>query len=114
MSIISRMRRQNAVYWPYSSVNEFGVKVVGSPVAIKCRWEDKSEEFLDSNGEIQISNAVVYVDRDTPIGGILMLGTISNITDAVDIKENEGAFEIRRFDNLPNLKAKEYLKTAYL
>ena len=114
MNIISRMRKQDAVYWPYSSTSAFGVKVVGDPVAIKCRWESKSEEFLDSEGEVQMSNAVVYVDRDTPMGGILMLGTTDDITDSVNIKENDGAWEIRRFDNLPNLRATEFLKTAYL
>lgn len=114
MSVIKKMRRQNAVYWPYSSVNEFGVKQVGSPVAIRCRWEDVSETFLDSLGEQQVSNAVVYVDRDTPAGGILMLGVLTDITDSVNIKENVGAWEIRKFENLPTFKATEFLKTAYL
>lgn len=114
MGIIKTMRRQQAVFWPFVSTNQFGKKVVGDPVQIKCRWEDVTEEFLDSNGEVQMSNAVVYVDRDTPIGGILMLGTLADITDETDIKENNGAWEIRRFDNLPNFRATEFLKTAYL
>ena len=114
MRIINRMRKQDAVYWPFVSVNEFGVKAVGSPVAIRCRWEDRNEEFLDANGERQMSMAIVYVDRDAPVGGVLMLGTTADITDAVNIKENAGAFEIRRFDNLPDIKANEFLKTAYL
>ena len=114
MSIIKRMRKQTAVYWPFSSVDNFGQKVVGSPVLIGCRWEDKSIEFLDSDGETQMSNAIVYVDRDTPIGGILMLGVLADITDPVNIKENEGAWEIRRYDNLPNLRATEFLKTVHL
>lgn len=114
MSIIKTMRKQQAVYWPYIITDEFGVKQVGSPVLIKCRWEARNEEFLDAEGERQMSKAIVYVDRDTPNGGILMLGVLADITDPVNIKENDGAWEIRRFDNLPDLKAKEFLKTAYL
>ena len=114
MSLIKRMLKQTAVYWPFLSADQFGVKVVGSPVQIKVRWENKSEEFLDVDGERQISNSVVYVDRDTPVGGILMLGTSADITDTVDIKENTGAWEIRKFDSLPNLRATESLRTAYL
>jgi len=114
MSIITRMRKQTAVYWAYTSTDEYGVKQVGSPVLIKCRWEDKSEEFLDSHGERQMSNAVVYVDRDTPIGGILMLGVLADITDSTNIKENDGAWEIRKFDKLPTFKATEFLRTACL
>ena len=114
MGIITRMLKQTAVYWPFESVNQFGKKVVGDPVEIDVRWEDASEEFLDSGGERQMSNAVVYVDRDIVLGGILMLGVITDITDDVDIKENEGAWEIRKFEKLPNLKATEFLRKAYL
>ncbi len=114
MGIIKKMRRQIAVYWPFVSVDAYGKKVVGSPVAIKCRWDGRVEEFLDGQGERQLSQAVVYVDRETPVGGILMLGTLSDITDAVNIKENEGAWEIRRYDTTPNLKATEFLRTVYL
>ncbi len=114
MSIIKTMRKQVAVYWPFSGVNEFGRKEVGSPVEIKCRWDGSVVEFLDSQGERQLSQAVVYVDRETPIGGILMLGVLGDITDAVNIKENVGAWEIRRYDTTPNLKATEFLRTVYL
>ncbi len=114
MGIITRMRKQDAVYWPYASINQFGEKTVGDPVAIIVRWEDKSEEFLDIDGQIQMSNAVVYVDRDMVVGSILMLGVIADITDSTNIKENDGAWEIRRFDKFPNLKVTEFLRTAYL
>ena len=114
MSLITRMRKQTAVYWPFDSVDAYGKKLMGSPVEIKCRWDGSIEEFLDSQGERQLSKAVVFVDRDTPVGGILMLGTLSDITDDTNIKENEGAWEIRRFDTTPNLEATEFLKRAYL
>ncbi len=118
MSIITRMLKQKAVYWPFASIDSFGKKVVGSPVQIKVRWEDVSEEFLDGKGERQLSNALVYVDRDVTVGGILMLGTSADVDasgfDTVNIKENDGAWEIRRFDKLPDLKARRYLRSAYL
>lgn len=114
MSIIKKMRKQNAVYWAFDKVDQFGKKSFISPVQIKCRWDGVIEEFLDSTGEIRMSKAKVYVDRDTPVGGVLMLGLIADITDSVNIKENEGAWEIRRFDTTPNLKATEFLLTAML
>ena len=81
---------------------------------ILVRWDDKVEEFLDFEGERKLSNAVVYVGQDMSLGGILMLGTLADITDSVNIKENAGAWEIRRFDKIPNLKASEFLRIAYL
>lgn len=114
MGIIKTMRKQTAVYWPFVSINTFGEKTVGSPIEIKVRWEDKNEEFLDMGGQIQMSRAVVYVDRDMVNGSILMLGVIADITDSTNIKENDGAWEVRRFDKLPDIKAKEFLRTAFL
>ena len=114
MSIIEKMRRQTAVYWPFSSVDQFGKNVYGTAIQIRVRWEDKTEEFLDLKGQRQMSNAIVYVDRDTTVGGVLMLGVLTDITDAVNIKENSGAWEIRKFEKLPDLKVSKFLRTAIL
>lgn len=114
MSLINRMRKQKAVWWALASIDSHGKEVYASPVQIACRWEGVNEQFLDANGDIQMSNAVVYTDRDTPPKGVLMLGLLADITDPVNIKENTGAWEIQRFDKLPTLSNKEILRTAYL
>jgi len=121
MSIINRMQKQSAVYWPLAGsdsgsldYDDFGLPVVTTPEEIDCRWEARSEEYLDSNGTTRLSNAVVYVEKDVDVGGILMLGIEDDITDPVNIKENEGAYEIKRFDKLPTFKATEFLRTVYI
>lgn len=120
MSIISRMRKQTAVYWPLDiesggdKFDDYGQPVLSDPIEIKCRWEDVSEEFIGSDGTRQISNAKVYVDRDVDVGGVLMLGTLLDVSSADNPKGNIGAFEIRKFEKIPNLKATEFLRTAYL
>jgi len=114
MGIITRMRKQTAVYWSFRSINQYGVKTYDSPVQISVRWEDKNEQFLDTKGQIQMSKSVVFVDRDMVNQDVLMLGVLADITDAVNILENEGAWEIKRFDKLPNIKATEFLRTAFL
>ena len=114
MSLITRMLKQTAVYWPFVSTNQFGKKAVGSPIEIEVRWEDVSEEFLDSQGERQMSRSIVYVDRDTPVGGILMLGELGSGVDEANPKENDNAWEIRRFEKFPNLRVTEYLRKAIL
>lgn len=114
MSLITRMRKQNAVYWPFSSTDNFGDKVAGDPIQIIVRWEDIVEEFLDTNSERQLSRSKVYVGIDMALGGILMQGTLDDITDEENPKENTGAWEIRRFEKLPTIRATEFLRTAIL
>ena len=63
---------------------------------------------------VKLSKAVVYVDRDVEVGGVLMLGTEDDITDEDNPLRNNGAYEIQRFDKLPDIKVREYLRTCYL
>jgi hypothetical protein len=121
MSIITKMLKQDCVYWPLASsesggrsFDNYGQPVLSEPIEIKCRWEDVSEEFITSDGTKLMSKAKVYVDRDVDKGGVLMLGVLDDITDSENVKENEGAWEIKRFDKLPNFRATEFLRTAFL
>lgn len=121
MSLIKRMRKQTAVYWALASsdsggiaYDDFGQPAFTDPVEIKCRWTDVSEEYIDAKGAKRLSHSKVYVDRDVDIDGVLMLGKIIDVTDEENPRENDGAEEIRRFDKVPNLKATEFLLTAFL
>jgi hypothetical protein len=116
MSIITKMRKQTAIYWPpsLSKFDAYGQPLSDPPVEISCRWEDVQEEILDPQGTSVVSKAKVYVDRDVELGGVLMLGELSEITDPSNPKANEGAWEIIKFERMPTLKATEFLRTVYL
>ena len=127
------MRKQNAIYWPPAAADDFGREAVGALVELKLteagnfcvRWEDKNEEFIESTiaagttGTISRSNAVVYVSllpdgSEVKVGGFLWLGDKDDLTSETVPGNNPGAWEVRRVDKLPNLKATEYLRTVYL
>ena len=120
-SLISKMLKQTCVYWGLASegdedtdFDDYGQPLLTDPVELDCRWEDVSEEFISADGTRQLSRAKVYVESDVDVGGILMLGTEDDITDSDNVKENEGAWEVKRFDSLPTFKATEFLRTAFL
>jgi len=121
MSIITRMLKMTCVWWPLASSESggiakgvYGETLYSDPLEISCRWEDRSEEYLNDKDEVQISNAVVYVDRDVVKGGVLMLGELTDITNDSSPLGNLNAWKIQKFEKLPNLKVTEYLRTAYL
>lgn len=116
MGLIKTMRRQKAVYWDLATIthDDYGDPETIAGVEIDVRWEEATVEFLDINGTTQLSNAIVYADRDLKVGGVLMLGELTDVTDATNPKENTGAFEIKRFDKLPTLRVTDFLRTAYL
>jgi len=113
MSIITRMLKQNAVFWAFESYDKYGAPQYSMAENISCRWEDKCEEFIDAFGDKQLSRSIVYVSKDTPVKGVLCLG------DTIDVNSGEplgnpNAWEIRRFEKIPNLRNTEYLRIAYL
>ena len=121
MSLITRMLKQKAVYWAPGSeatgghdFDDHGKPAYASPVEVSCRWVDVVEEFIGPNETRELSRSKVYVDRDVRTGGVLWLGLLINVGDLVTPKNNDGAWEIRHSEKLPNLKATEFLRTAYL
>ncbi len=119
MGIIIRMLKQKAVYWALQSgaaaFDTFGQPQYENPIEIDVRWEVKTEEFLGPNGTLETSNAVVYVGQDVEVGGVLMLGELTDIDSSLTVpKQNDEAYEIRRFEKLPNLRNTKVLRTVYM
>jgi hypothetical protein len=113
VSIITKVLKQTAVYWPQSSFDEYGDPSFETPSEISCRWEDKMEEVVSPDGDMIASRAQVMVSSDVETGGFLLLASLEDIDEELSPKEND-AFEIRSFSKLPNLRATEFLRIAYL
>jgi hypothetical protein len=116
MSLITKMLTQSAVYWSKDLIklDAFGQPRHASPAVIECRWEDTNEEIITADGTKVISRARVYVGQDVSLGGFLFLGAVQDLQFPNDPRKNENTFEIIRFEKLPNMKATEVLRTAYL
>ena len=114
MSLITRMMKQAGVWWKQKDTNEDGSPVFESPIQIECRWEDIHEEFIDAKGDKKMSDSVVYVDRDMTVGDVLLLGTLTWQHRRSNPLELAGAYEVKNWEKLPNLRNTEYLRTAIL
>jgi hypothetical protein len=111
---INRYLNQIAVYWSRLGTDGFGHPTWNAPVEIPCRWEQSPKEFIAPNGTKVVSSCVVLVNQDLDIGGVLMLGALYSDLNESSPKENEGAFEILQFDMIPNRKATQFVRRAYL
>ena len=117
------MRKQTAVYWALAhndsggiAFDDYGQPQYVDPVEITedVRWVDEIVQFIDFNGSEQISKSKVYVDRDMVANEVLMLSALVDVTNLTSPKENDGAWEIRGFSKVPNFKATEFLRVAFL
>lgn len=122
MSLITRMRRQYAVLWKSNGKDKFGQPKFIEPVEIKCRWEDRVTTFIDPEGKETNSQAVVYVDRDVaPDADFLWEGRLADVPsqDPADVDTflangSRRPWPVRGYARLPDIRAKETLRTAYL
>lgn len=109
-----RTMKQTAVYWPPSILDAKGKPTWGTPCEIACRWTDAIEEFIDPDGERQLSRGKMIVDRDLKVKGVLFLGTLSTVQDLDDPKKNDNAWEILQTKKTPDFKGRKYLRQVYL
>lgn len=112
-----RHRRQDAVYWPRTGTDPHGDPVYGDPEDIKVRWSDVAVEMLDGSGERTVSNSVVLIGFDIAPGvaPVLKLGTVAALDSGIETPlEHPGAYEVRRFNKIPDAKGRRFLRKAML
>lgn len=126
-SIIEKMKKQKCVFWAYSGSNRHGSsQTYAEPVLMRCRWEDVSEEFKTSTGETVVSQSRVFLSEGADDAALVVKGAVMLVPtattsldelttlDRVNPLRNKGAWTIRGFSKVPDLKAKNFLRIAML
>lgn len=115
MGLLTRMRKQKAVYWSPAGVDNYGERTYAEGIELMVRWENTAVEFTDQDGRRSLSRAIVFVGQDVVPGGVLWLGPLAGLSgDRTKPPLNSGAEPIRQFEKMPNLRVTEYLRRAYL
>jgi len=108
ITLQSRMRTQDAVYWAKTAVDGYSQATYAAPVDIKVRWMDQQEEFVAEKGEKLISKAKVFPGQDTSVYGYWFRGTIADLpSDATDpeaLKDDYDLFQSMAKQSDPNIR----------
>lgn len=105
--------RQKAVYWANPVNDGQGGYTYDTPIEIDCRWLWKQEKFINDKAEEIVSKAIVLVDQDVAIKGMLALTTLDDLNSS-ELPEDEDAFEIKAFFKSSDYKVKSYTRKAWL
>jgi hypothetical protein len=108
-----RALKQKAVYWALNGYDRFGKVSYATPIEISCKWENLKEQFIDPNGDRQISNAKLIVDRDLEIKGKLKQGELDSTIEN-DPEDNDDVWEIMQTGKAGNRKATKFAREVYL
>jgi len=116
----ARYMKQTCVYWAPGNAdsgglahNMYGQPVYADGVELDCRWENVAVQFVTVKGVEESSRAVVFVDG-TVVGGLLMLGDLDSTLDVADPRKNDGAWEIKQIESIPNRRNTVTYNWAYL
>lgn len=104
-----RNLKQKATRWVLTP-DGFGGWTYSIPTVLTCRWEQRQKMFRDPFGEEVVSNALVYLDGDVDVGDYLWQGE----TTTADPTTLAGAFRVRQFNRLTDLRNIEVQRLAYL
>ena len=113
VGVARRAMKQKAVYWAPLEPDAYGKPTYDDPIEIDCRWEDVQEEFVNPEGDREVSRSKLIVDRDLELKGMMKLGELDSNTED-DPKQEDDAWEIRLFMKTPNFKGTKFLREVYL
>lgn len=111
---LRRKLKQFAVYWPPATLNDLGQEVLGPPVEVKCRWEAETVEKVTKTGQEWMSTAHVYLTHQVEEGGWLWEGKLNRVPDRFDPRTGKNAARIEMLESVPNRRATQILRCAYL
>jgi hypothetical protein len=116
LTVVSRLCKQKAVYWPPAANDGYGKYTFEEPEEILVRWDDilssmakdsSSRTKISKDGKEYISIATI-VTVNIPTGGwhldgYLFLGELADLESSLSPYDVEGAYEIKNIESVPDL-----------
>lgn len=102
-----------ATVWKNSVSDNYGGFTFDAPVTVDCRWEGKSELFIDKTGREAVSKAVIWLDVDDGIeeGDMIAYGDQTTYTDPYDCAT---AWTLKNVSSTDNLRGTQTAVTGYI
>lgn len=108
-------RRQKALWWQKTGVDNYGQPTVAPPVEIMVRWENKRDESISNTGEPIGIDASVQLGQRVYPGDLMWLGALEDWVGTGSNDTGNEIMQVDSYDEVPNIKArKDPLRIAKL
>ena len=118
---ITRKLNQTLTRWRRVGVDAYGNASFAAPVVLPCRWEGRTELFVDFNGREIRSQAVVYTAVALAEGDYVALGnkgtsttTSTTTSGGSAFDPTRDAYEVKSVESMPNLRGTQFVYKAWL
>jgi hypothetical protein len=110
---MSKFLKQKLVYWRKTGSGPTGQPIYAAPVEVKCRWEDKQELLLLSDGRIVTSKAYAMTEYLLLLGSKVWYGTLAQWRASPAYPNPptvaQGGYEIIMSSSTPDVKGNPLL-----
>jgi len=113
-SLESRDRKQTALWWYKTGVDNYGQPIIEDPVEIKVRWENKRDESLNKQGEPVAIDATVQLGQRVYPGDLMWLGTLDDWNNGGSTATNNEILQVDSYNEVPDIKGRNAVKVAML
>ena len=112
MTYVRKALVDTITVWEAEDVDSTGETMFSShsPYTIEGRWQERSDVFVNKEGEEQVSRVVIFLDVDIPIGSWFYKGT--SVAD--DPHSVQGAFESQRVAKVASIAGTLIERKVYL
>ena len=116
LNFIDRLSVQTAVYWGSPVPNGYGGSTFADAIEIDCRWENKNQIVVGTDGKEITVDVIILTNTDMEIGGFLYLGSLTDLeSDPNPDDSGVDAYEILSKRSIPLIRSTtEFVKTYYL
>lgn len=111
---IEQLLIHTAVYWGNPQSNGYGGYFYDDPVELDVRWIDEQRKYTGKTKDLTTyteltSNAVLIVNQDLTLGGMIAHTTLNDLTSSEDPADND-AYEIKATNKTPSVKGDQYIR----
>lgn len=100
---------QAITYWAPAGNDGFGGQTFDTPAALTGRFEEKTELFINEQGQEERCSGVFFLSADVALGGYLYQGA----SEAADPTTLDDAWRVKDFKKIPRLgNETQYLRRA--
>jgi hypothetical protein len=114
MAVVDDKLNEYCVYWAPLPEGPEGQPVLDDPVEMRCRWSYKEQFVQTKTGEVVASLVSVITETPTLENGWLWRGTMSQLDDQSDPRNDPGAFRIQVTRDTTDVDATEHVYRAFL
>lgn len=113
MRLITKSQREYLTYWqPMPDTNKYGEPQYHPPVEYRCRWDDKIQDIIQSDGTTVHGKVQLITEKKLHVGGIVLRKRLEEVTYMADPRTNPEAYKVLVVMETPTINYRARLYEA--